>query len=157
MELDEFDRRLLGALQKDCRRTGEELAQLVGLSAAACLRRAQKLREGGVIEREVALLAPAAVGQHLTLIVLVTLEREHANIIDDFKRGMERAAEVTQCYYVTGAADFVLVLSTADMEAYKDFTRRYFFERHVKRFETIVVMDRAKFSTALPIAETSRS
>src|SRR5262245_23282293 len=49
VELDDFDRRLLDALQTDSRRTGEELAAVVGLSAAACLRRAQRLREAGVI------------------------------------------------------------------------------------------------------------
>jgi len=156
VELDDFDRRLLDALQQDSRRTGEQLAALVGLSPAACLRRAQRLRETGVIEREIAIVAPEAVGRHMTMIVQVTLEREKPATSDEFQRQMRQAPEVTQCYNVTGAIDFVLIVSIADMEAYEDFTRRYLFEKHVRRFETMVVIERVKFETIVPIADGGR-
>ena len=104
MELDDFDRRLLDALQEDNRQTGEELAALVGLSPAACLRRAQRLRDEKVIERDVSILAPGAIGRRLTMGVLVTLEREGPDFVDAFKRAMRQAPEVMQCYYVTSTA-----------------------------------------------------
>jgi len=157
VELDDFDRRLLDALQEDNRRTGEELAALVGLSPAACLRRAQRLREEKVIERDVAILAPETLGRRLTMVVLVTLERESSDVVDAFKRSMRGAPEVMQCYYVTGAADFVLVLTADDMADYEDFTRRYLFERNVRRFETMAVMDRVKIGTAIPMADPQRA
>lgn len=105
MELDDFDRRLLDAVQEDSRRTGEVLAALVGLSPAACLRRLQRLRAAGVIEREVAILDPRVAGTRLSLIVNVTLERERPDLADGFARAMRQAPEVSQCYYVTGAVD----------------------------------------------------
>lgn len=153
MELDEFDRRLLDALQQDSRRTGDQLAALVGLSAAACLRRAQRLRETGIIEREIAIVAPQAVGRGLTMVVQVTLEREQPATSDEFKRQMRRAPEVMQCYNVTGVTDFVLIVSVADMEEYEEFTKRLLFEKYVRRFETMVVIDRVKFETTVPIAD----
>lgn len=152
MELDDFDRRLLDALQADNRRTGEELAAIVGLSPAACLRRVQRLRDEKVIERDVSILAPEALGRRLTMVVLVTLERESPDVVDGFKRAMRQAPEVMQCYYVTGAADFVLILTADDMADYEDFTRRYLFERNVRRFETMAVMDRVKTGAAMPMA-----
>jgi Lrp/AsnC family leucine-responsive transcriptional regulator len=103
MELDDFDRRLLDAVQEDSRRTGEALAAMVGLSPAACLRRLQRLRAAGVIEREVAIVDPRFTPARLGLIVNVTLERERPDLVDDFARSMRRAPEVSQCYYVTGA------------------------------------------------------
>ena len=127
MELDDFDRRLLAAVQEDSRRTGEALAALVGLSPAACLRRLQRLRTEGVIERE------------------------RPDLIDDFARTMRRAPEVTQCYYVTGAVDFVLMVSVPDMAGYREFTSRHLFGSNVRRFETMVVMGRMKFTTAMPV------
>ncbi len=157
VELDDFDRRLLDALQEDNRRTGEELAALVGLSPAACLRRAQRLREEKVIERDVSILAPEALGRRLTMVVLVTLERESPDVIDAFKRSMRQAPEVMQCYYVTGAVDFVLVLTADDMADYEDFTRRHLFERNVRRFETMAVMDRVKIGTTIPMAGLHRA
>jgi Lrp/AsnC family leucine-responsive transcriptional regulator len=152
VELDDFDRRLLDALQADNRRTGEELAAIVGLSPAACLRRVQRLRDEKVIERDVSILAPEALGRRLTMVVLVTLERESPDVVDGFKRAMRQAPEVMQCYYVTGAADFVLILTADDMADYEGFTRRYLFERNVRRFETMAVMDRVKTGSAIPMA-----
>jgi Lrp/AsnC family leucine-responsive transcriptional regulator len=153
VELDEFDRRLLDALQQDSRRTGEQLAALVGLSPAACLRRAQRLRETGIIEREIAIVAPAAVGRRLTMVVQVTLEQDQPTTKDEFKRQVRRAPEVMQCYSVTGAIDYILIVSVADMDAYEDFIKRPLFERYVRRFETMVVLERVKFETTVPVAD----
>ena len=152
MEFDDFDRRLLEALQQDNRQTGDELAAKVGLSAAACLRRAQRLREIGAIARDVALLAPEAVGRPLTVIVLVTIRRDSPDAGDRFKAAMQVAPEVTQCYYVTGSADYVLAVSVEDMEAYQRFTQRCLSGSSIKRFDSLVSMDRVKFETALPVA-----
>jgi Lrp/AsnC family leucine-responsive transcriptional regulator len=153
MELDEFDKRLLGALQQDARRTGEQLAALVGLSPAACLRRAQRLREAGIIEREIAVIAPKAVGRRLMMVLAVTLEGEQPERFDEFERGVRRAPEVMECYHVTGPTDFVLVIATADMEEYQDFTKRLLFGKHIKRFEAMVVIERVKFETTQPIPD----
>ena len=153
MELDAFDRRLLDALQQDSRRTGDQLAEIVGLSPAACLRRAQRLREAGVIEREVAIVAPAALGERVSVIVLVTLERDRRDAVDAFRRRIGEAEAVMQCYSITGAFDLALVVATHDMAAYTEFTKRYLYEKPVHRFETMVVLERLKFTTAVPIAD----
>lgn len=157
LDLDGFDRRLLEALQRDNRQTGEQLAEIAGLSPAACLRRVQRLRDAGVIERDVALLAPEAVGRGLTMIVLVTVERDASgrlDVSDRFANRMLQAPEVTQCYSVTGPADFVVILNIASMEDYQNFTRRHFHD-HIKRFESLVSMGRVKFETAMPVADAS--
>ncbi len=156
MELDAFDRRLLEAVQEDSRRTGEELAELVGLSPAACLRRLQRLRANGAIQREVAILDPKLAGTGLTLVVLVTLERERPDQIDQFVRAMRAEAAVSQCYYVTGAVDFVLVVKVADMREYEDVTRRHLFASYVRRFETMAVMGQIKFTTSMALAGPER-
>lgn len=153
MDLDDFDRRLLTALQEDARRTGEQLAAIVGLSPAACLRRAQRLRENGIIEREIAVVAPKAIGRRLMMVLAVTLEGEQQNTFEDFERQLKRAPEVLECYHVTGPTDYILVIATADMEEYQDFTKRLLFGKHVKRFEAMVVIDRVKFETVQPIVD----
>ena len=140
VELDAFDRRLLALLQEDSRRTGKELAELVGLSAPACLRRVQRLRETGVIEREVVIVAPRYLGRRVTMIVLLTIERDRPDRMRLFTAKMRELPEVTQCYVVTGDADYVLTIVVPDMEAYAQFTERHFYEPYVKRFESIVVL-----------------
>ncbi len=149
-DLDEFDLRLLDALQENNQRTSEELAELVHLSSASCLRRAKRLRDSKIICADVSIVSPEALGQRMTMIVLVSLEHEQVHLIDAFKASMRVTPQVTQCYYVTGAADFVIIVSVRDMEDYEAFTRQHFFEnRNVKRFETMVVMTRSKFDVSV--------
>ena len=156
MKLDVFDRKILALIQRDNRQTAAELSEKVGLSPSACHRRLVRLRDSGVIAAEIAVIDPAAVGRRLTLIVMVTLEREQTDVITEFKRATREAVDVMQCYYVTGSADFVMILTARSMEAYDAFVERFLFaNRNVRRFETHVVMDRVKVGFDLPI-DTSR-
>lgn len=150
--MDNFDARLLNALQQDARATAEALSAQVGLSPDACRKRLARLRASGMIEAEVAILDPARVGRGLILIVEVTLQNERKVDLDRFKSAMLAAPEVMQCYYVTGNADFILILSARDMADYEVFTRNHFFaEDNVLRFRTSAVMDRVKTGFAIPV------
>ena len=149
-ELDEFDIKLLDALQENNQRTSEELADLVHLSPASCLRRAKRLRESKVICADVSIVAPEVIGPRMTMVVMVSFEREQHDLIDAFKASMRANPQVTQCYYVTGTVDFVMMISVRDVADYEAFTRKFFFEnRNVKRFETLVVMSCAKFDMSV--------
>jgi Lrp/AsnC family leucine-responsive transcriptional regulator len=151
--LDSFDIKLLDLMQVNTRRTAEELSAEVGLSPSACLRRLNRLRESGVIEAEVAVISPAAVGQRLTMIVEVSLERERPDIMSDFKKAMRATPEVVQCYYVTGETDFILIVTVGSMSDYEVFTNNFFFNnKNIRRFSTLVVMDRVKVGLAVPIS-----
>ncbi|WP_413990684.1 Lrp/AsnC family transcriptional regulator [Labrys okinawensis] len=151
-ELDRADVAILDAVQRNNRLTSEELAAVAHLSPTACQRRLKRLREEGVIESDVSIVSPKAVGRQITMIVLVSLERERADIVDRFKAAIRQTREVMIGYYVTGDADFMLVVTADDMEGYEQFTRRFFYENHdIKGFKTMVVMDRVKASFALPI------
>lgn len=152
MTLDEIDLKLLQAVQTNNRLTSDELAELANLSPTACQRRMKRLRATGVIEGDVSIVSPKAVGRPFSMLVLVSLERERADIIDRFKAAIRATAEVMIGYYVTGDADFVLVVTARDMEDYEQFTRRFFYENaDIKSFKTIVVMDRVKAGFSLPI------
>ena len=100
-----------------------------------------------MIEREIAVVSPAKAGRELTIIVEVILERENLAQLDAFKRRIRAAECVQQCYYTTGEADFVLILTVADIKEYERFTQEHFFEQsNISRFKTSIVMDRVKVS-----------
>lgn len=151
-KLDEFDRKLLDLVQQDSNQNTEKLARRVGLSASAVQRRLNRLREEGVIEREVALVAPEAVGRPLLLIVNVRMASDRHNRIEAFAKAAADAPQIMQCYYVTGSADFVLLVTARSMEDYKAFADRFFLAQHdVLRFETTVVMRRIKAGLTVPV------
>ena len=152
MQLDRLDARLLSIVQVHNRHSSEELGAMVGLSATAVQRRHKRLREAGVIEAEVAVVKPKSVGRPIAMLVLVTLERERADIVDRFKQSIRQTPEVMNGYYVTGDADFVLIVTAESMEDYEVFTRKFFYENpDIKGFKTMVVMDRVKTGFSVPI------
>ncbi len=152
VDMDRFDALLLDAIQHDNRMTAEALSDRVGLSADACRKRLNRLRSEGYVEADIAVLSPEKLGRGLMLVVEVTLQTERPADLDRFKARMREAPEVMQCYYVTGNADFVLILSARDMADYEAFTRRHFFaEENIARFRTSAVMDRVKVGLAMPM------
>jgi Lrp/AsnC family transcriptional regulator, leucine-responsive regulatory protein len=153
IELDDLDRRILGILQEHNLTPADRLGERVGLSASAVQRRARRLREAGVITHDVSVVDPKAVGQGALFIVEVTLDRESVEVVERFKRRMRSAPEVQQCYYITGEADFLLIVTSPSVEAYQKLMERLFVdEKSVRKCRTGVVLNRVKASLAVPIA-----
>ncbi|WP_092303409.1 Lrp/AsnC family transcriptional regulator [Bradyrhizobium sp. Ghvi] len=156
MQYDRIDARILEIVQKNNRLTSETIGELAGLSATACQRRLKRLRSEGIIEADVSIVSPKAVGNPIQMLVLVTLERERSDIIDRFKKAIKSSAEVVNGFYVTGDADFVLYITAHSMEDYEQFTRRFFYENpDIKAVKTMVIMDRVKAGFAVPIETPS--
>ncbi len=154
--MDRFDALILEVIQRDARITAEALSPLVGLSPDACRKRLARLRASDFVEQEIAVLNPQKVGRGITLIVEVTLENERIADIDLFKARIQAAPEVMQCYYVTGSADFILIVSAKDMADYEAFTRKYFFaDKNIKRFRSNAVMERVKTGFFMPVAHSA--
>jgi len=152
IDLDRFDLAILDILQRDNTVPQRVIGERVNLSAAAVHRRIRRMQEESVIVGNYAVADPALVGSPLTIVVEVHIESERLDLLDAAKRSFAADPEVQQCYYVTGEADFVLIVTVASMADYDALTRRLFFENHnVKRFRTLVVMDRIKAGLSVPL------
>ena len=150
--LDSFDLAILNILQRDNTTPQRVIGETVRLSAPAVQRRIRRMEEAGVIQANVAVIDPAQVGQPITIFVEVEVISETAELIDAAKREFASVPEVQQCYYVTGEADFVLVIVVPTMGDYEALTRRLFFgNNNVKRFRTFVAMDRVKVGLVVPL------
>ncbi|WP_432289401.1 Lrp/AsnC family transcriptional regulator (plasmid) [Aminobacter sp. BA135] len=150
--LDSFDLAILDILQQDNSTSQRIIGERVHLSAAAVNRRIQRMREAGVIVGNYSTLDPTKMGRPITVIVEVRIESERLDLLDAAKRSFQADPDVQQCYYVTGDADFVLIVTVPSMREYDALTRRLFFENHnVKKFRTLVVMERLKAGLAIPL------
>ncbi|MBS0450021.1 MAG: Lrp/AsnC family transcriptional regulator [Proteobacteria bacterium] len=149
--LDAYDRQLLVILQKDNRTPLRVLAEQVHLSTAAVQRRIRRMEDAGVITANAAVVDPDKVGQAITILVEVHAERTQTPDLDAMKAALS-GPEVQQCYYVTGDADFVLVLTVSTMAEYEALARRLFYDnKNVQWFRTVVVMDRVKVGLNVPV------
>ena len=155
MNIDKADITIINELQKNARIGIENLAELTSLSTASVQRRLKNLRKNGIILREVALVDPVKVGQLMSFVVLVELERESHNQISQFVKRILKEQQVQQCYYITGDADFCLICTSKDMDDFEELTQRLFFtDTNVRRFRTSVVMGRNKVSMELHVKES---
>ncbi|MES0884017.1 Lrp/AsnC family transcriptional regulator [Roseibium sp. SCP14] len=154
--LDTFDLKILNLVQHNNRLTSEEIGAQVGLSASACQRRLTRMRDNGTIRSDIAVIDPGKVGKKLTLIIDVTLEREGAQEVSQFKAAMRKNPTVMQCYSVTGQSDFILIISVCDMQEFEEFQEEFCRDNPmVKRFSTNVVVDSVKVGLALYLDEDS--
>ena len=152
--IDSFDCKILEIIQQSNRTTSDQIAEQVGLSPAAVQRRMKRMREQNVIQADIAVVNPKAVDRSVTLVVQVMLERERLDLLDTFKKAMMIHPAVQQCYYVTGSADFILVVTAKDMEDYEQFTREVFFDNlNIRNFQTNVVMDPVKVGLSVPVIQ----
>jgi Lrp/AsnC family transcriptional regulator, leucine-responsive regulatory protein len=150
--LDAIDLRILAVLQDDNQVTNLALAERVGLSPPACLKRVRRLREEKVVIKDVALVDPDKVGQTIVAFVGVELDRQREDVLAAFERKMVAEPEVQQCYFVSGEIDYLLIVTCRDMEAYNAFARRVLANEHnIKRFRTSFNLSRVKYETKLPI------
>ncbi|MBE9603427.1 Lrp/AsnC family transcriptional regulator [Acetobacteraceae bacterium H6797] len=139
--LDAADHALLAEIQRDNQTPARVLAEKLGLSESAVLRRLRRLRREKVVVADVAVVDPAVLGTPLTILVLVSLEREGTARLDAFVRKLRERPEVKRAWYVTGEADFVLELRVADMGAYEAFSREVLLDdANLRSFRTIVSM-----------------
>lgn len=148
--LDSFDLAILRILQRDNTTPQREIGAAVNLSAPSVQRRIRRMEAAGVIVANVAVVNPASVGRPLTIFVQVELVSETTAEIDAMKQRFRDAPEVQQCFYVTGEADFMLVVAVESMAAYENFTRRCMFQGgNVRKFRSFVSMDAVKTGMAL--------
>ena len=151
--LDDVDRRLLHLLQADASQTNQALAEAAGVSAATALRRVRRLIESGVIERQVALLAPRLANAGLSAVAEVSLDKQGAEHLDAFEARAVAEAAVQQCYRVSPGPDFVLIAWVPDMAAWSALVQRLFTQdANVRNVKTYFSVKRAKFEPRIALA-----
>lgn len=119
--LDRKTRRILQILEEDGRISNLALAETVGLSPSACLRRVQELERSGIIRGYRASINRTLIGKSLTAYLAVGLNDHTKAAQRAFEEAIARAEEVRECHNVTGDVEYLLRVEVADMSAYKTF------------------------------------
>jgi Lrp/AsnC family leucine-responsive transcriptional regulator len=152
-KIDSLDRKLLACLQQDNQLTADLLAERVGLSASAAARRLRRLRSDKIIASDVSVVSEQALGQPLSAIVHVQLERHALNEVEAFRRRLAASDNIQFCLEISGAFDIVILAVVRDMEAFNLFADDLLGHHAVRRYETSFVKRRLKASLALPLEQ----
>lgn len=117
--MDQIDHRILHELRRDGRIANTQLAERVGLSPSACLRRVQVLEASGVIKGYRAVTDPAKLGAGFVAFLLVGLSDHSRASLMRFERAILACPEITECHNITGTAEYLLRVEAADLAGYK--------------------------------------
>jgi len=144
-EIDQISERILRELSRDGRLSNIALAERVGLSPSACLRRVQDLERRGIIAGYRAVLDRARLGAGFVAYIGVGLSAHSKASQHAFERAISRAPEVRECHNITGTIEYLLRVECADIAAYKAFhTDMLGALPHVNSITSYVVMGSPK-------------
>jgi Lrp/AsnC family leucine-responsive transcriptional regulator len=153
-ELDKIDCKILNILQQDNQITNIALADKIGISAPPCFRRVKRLRDLGIINKDVALVDPFKIGRRNIVLVTITLEKQREDLLAHFERKMLEQPEVMQCYFVSGETDYILLVHVDDVNHYNNFVRKVFTsEANIRMFRSSFCLSRVKYNTHIPLTE----
>ena len=150
-KLDKTDLRILKILQENSKITNLELSKRIGLSAAPTLERVKKLELNEVIQSYHAVVKSTALGLDVQTFVLVSLAWKRENALQDFLKKIEHISEITECYIITGEADFLLKTVCKDIPTYEQLLFKTLSQiEEVERLKTLMTLSTVKRSRVLP-------
>jgi len=150
--IDDADRKILAALQRQCRLSAQELADATGISSATCWRRVKSLEDAGIIKAYRAILDREKIGLAVTAFVHVTIERQYANVVAAIEKKIRARPEVLECYATTGDADFTLRVIAKDIADYDRFLQTFLLELpEVGQIRSSIALREIKETTELPL------
>jgi DNA-binding Lrp family transcriptional regulator len=151
-DLDERDRAILRALQREGRLTNAELAERVNLSASACLRRVKILEDEGFIAGYAALLDAGRAELPSVAFVMITLDQQGRSALEGFERAVTRHPEILECYLLAGTADYMVRVAFRDAAHFERLHSEVLTQLPgVTRVQSIMTLRTVKKTTALPV------
>ncbi len=149
--LDKVDRQILRVLQNDGRISNVDLAETVHLSPSPCLTRVKRLEEDGYIKGYRAELDPSLLGYGTVAFIQVSLQRTTEDVFTDFKREVERAPIVAECFMVAGGYDYLIKVRFEDSADYRAVLDRVVRFPGVAQTHTYMVIEEIKSDNRVPI------
>ena len=152
IELDTLDRAILRELQRNGRLTNAELAERIGLSASACLRRVRLLEERGLIASYAAILSQRTCGLPGTAFIHISLEQQGRAALDAFERSVAQVPEILECHLLAGQSDYLVRVVYRDADDLERIHTESLTQLPgVTRVQSTLTLRTVKKTTALPI------
>lgn len=152
-ELDRTDRALLKLLQRDASLSNVALAEKVHLSPPACLRRVERLRQAGYIQRTVALLSPQALGAGMVVLIGVVLDRSTPESFEAFEKAAAKISGCMECHVVTGEFDYFMLVRTRNSETFNQLhAEQLLYLPGVRQIRSFMGLKQVLSTTQLPLS-----
>ncbi len=150
-KLDKTDLKILQILQDNSKITNLDLSKKIGLSPAPTLERVKKLEQSGIIESYHAQVNPQSIGLNVKTFVLVSLAWQKDNALNNFLEKIKSIDEISECYIITGEADFLMKIVCKDIPTYEKLLFKTLSQiEEIERLKTLMTLSTVKQSKVLP-------
>jgi len=150
-KLDKIDLKILKILQHNSKITNLELSKQIGLSPAPTLERVKKLESTEIIESYHAIVNPTSIGLNVKTFVLVSLAWQKEKALNNFLEKVKTIEEITECYIITGEADFLIKIICKDIPTYEQLLFKTLSQiEEIERLKTLMTLSTVKNSKILP-------
>ncbi len=150
-ELDDVDRRIIRALQRNSAQSQRDLAEAVGISQSACWRRLKLLEESGLITGHTIRLDPQAVGLQLTIFMLVRTRHHSGEWLATFRREVTAIPNVIDFFRIAGDYDYMLKVVAADMNDFDRVYQRIIAKVELESVTSCITMEAILSGRDLPV------
>jgi len=151
-KLDDTDVEILRMIQEDAGVSSGEIAARIGMSQSPTWRRIAGLERSGVIRKRVAIIDRSAVGLQFMVFVFVRLKDQAQATVDGFQQDVRSVPEVVQCHVLMGDIDYVLIVVTKDIDAFRVLVREKLSKfAGVRGLDSRAVLEEVKNTTELPL------
>lgn len=152
VQTDRVDCAILRQLQRNASITNVALAAKVNLSAPACLRRVERLKEAGLIRSTVALLDPRKVDAGMLVLIGVMLDRSTPESFTEFEKAAQKVPGCMECHVVTGEFDYFMLIRTRDSDSFNRLhAEKLLYLPGVRQIRTFIVLREILSTTELPV------
>ena len=150
--LDNFDRKILQALQQDADQSMNELGEKIGLSHTPCWRRIKRLEDAGIIKSRVAIVDPDKVDLSVTVHAYIIIKSHDERSLDAFERAVLDVNEIVECYSTSGEKDYVLRIVVKSVAHYEQLLKQTLVHLpNVASVNSTFALKQVKYSTSLPL------
>jgi len=150
-KFDKIDLKIMKILQENSKITNLDLSKKIGLSPAPTLERVKKLEQSGIIKSYHALVDTQAIGLSVKTFVLVSLAWQKENALNAFLEKIKQIEEITECYIITGEADFLIKIVCKDIPTYEKLLFKTLSQiEEIERLKTLMTLSTVKDSKLLP-------
>ena len=150
-KLDKTDLHIIKILQNNSKITNLELSKIISLSPAPTIERVRKLEQSGVLHSYHAEVDPVKIGLNVKTFVLVSLAWQKENALNNFVEKIKNIEEITECYIITGEADFLIKIICKDIPSYEQFLFNTLSQiEEIERLKTLMTLSTVKNNKVLP-------
>ncbi len=150
-KLDKIDLKILKILQENSKITNLDLSKKIGLSPAPTLERVKKLEQTGIIKSYHAKVDPQSIDLNVKTFVLVSLAWQKEDALNQFLEKILAIEEITECYIITGEADFLIKIVCKDIPTYEQLLFKTLSQiEEIERLKTLMTLSTVKDAKILP-------